>query len=707
MIGQKIGNYIIQAKIGSGAMGTVLLGRHKSLGTPAAIKAITAAHAHDADFALRFAREAQVQARLTHPNIARVLDHVEKDGRWYLICEYMAGGSLEEKLDERPLAIDRAVTWAREALFGLDHAHRNGIIHRDVKPANILINDQGQAAVTDFGIAIEIGGTRLTRVGTPIGTPEYMSPEQVVGGAIDHRTDVYAMGAVLYELIAGQPPFVSESPFEVQRAHTSDPPPPLAALRPDIEPALDAVIGRALAKAPADRFAGCGAFAHALEPWSVAGGERAPASQPAPTSPPEPPEDPKEKPEKRGRPRRILTGALTLLVALVVATGGSFLGGLIGGNAEPIPPALLLAVERARSEAAVAGRQADRAERAAAQSALASREAIDNAASAESANHGTTIGRANDASHTAATRAASSARTAADAAHGADRAATAAAETADQVRSLVAAVPQQGDQHSVAEPLIIRLARFASSAAFADPGDGEEAALAAEADLAAVDARSAADRAASAAASAAQATTNAVDAAKRAQQALDRWQARPALRPPPPVKPIAPLPPPSPGPSPPPSLPATPSVAVIVVGEHSFAIALEGALEKNLRAASFPIIRARNASAVSRHLAGNEKPDAHALARATEHAGAHVLVFAHVGFISDREIKVLGRRDRAIRSRIRLDAYSTAGGSLGGGWGSTLEYTENGAPAMASKLARDVGHEIAGTIWRTWNAQRR
>ncbi|MCG8459937.1 MAG: protein kinase, partial [Holophagales bacterium] len=268
MIGQTIGSYVLESKLGEGGMGEVYLGRHQSLDTLAAVKVMAPAFSHDPRLHERFSREAKTQAQLRHPNIAQVLDHVEHDGRWFLVVEYMPNGTLEDALAQRhePLETADALAWGRQALLGLDHAHERGIVHRDIKPANLLINERGEAAVTDFGIALEAGARRLTQTGVSIGTPEYMSPEQIRGAAdLDRRTDIYSMGVVLYELLANRVPFHADSIFEVQRAQVSDPPPPLRTAAPQVPEALEAIVMRALAKDPDERYATCGEFAESIE----------------------------------------------------------------------------------------------------------------------------------------------------------------------------------------------------------------------------------------------------------------------------------------------------------------------------------------------------------------------------------------------------------------------------------------------------------
>ncbi len=333
MIGLEVGSYVLESELGKGGMGEVYLGRHKSLDTRAAVKVMAPAFSTEPQLRERFSREARTQAQLNHPHIARVLDHVEKDGRWFLVIEYMENGTLEGVIERsaEPVPVVHSLAWSHQALLGLDHAHRKGIIHRDVKPANILINDRGEAAVTDFGIAMELGAQRLTRTGTSMGTPEYMSPEQIRGAAdLDHRTDVYSMGIVLYELLTGRVPFRSPSTFEVQRAQVSDPPPPLKQINPAVSAELAELVTRALVKDPKQRYSGCGEFACAIETFEQ--GKLVPVPPPLPrrtvlearkseTFPPKPTvvtSSPKP-PKKRYRQAAIAVAAGLVAVAVAAA----------------------------------------------------------------------------------------------------------------------------------------------------------------------------------------------------------------------------------------------------------------------------------------------------------------------------------------------------------------------------------------------------
>ncbi len=269
MIGTQIGSWTIESHLGKGGMGQVYLARHRTLDTLAAVK-VLAPTLDEEEFRRRFFQEAKTQARLRHPNIAHVLDYIEQDGKWFLVVEYMEKGSLADHLltQTQPLPALGAISYSRQALAGLGHAHEHGVVHRDVKPANLLLNERNEVAVTDFGIAMVEGEHRLTSTGLSVGTPRYMSPEQIMDPkGVDHRCDIYSMGIVLYQLLLGRVPFESDSSFEIQRAQVYETPPPMRQIDPRIPPELERIVLRALAKKAEDRFASCTEFAEALTAW--------------------------------------------------------------------------------------------------------------------------------------------------------------------------------------------------------------------------------------------------------------------------------------------------------------------------------------------------------------------------------------------------------------------------------------------------------
>jgi serine/threonine protein kinase/type II secretory pathway pseudopilin PulG len=275
MEGMLIGNWKTERLLGEGGMGRVYLARHKHLNTVAALKVLHGSLTHDESFRNRFLKEAQTQSQLKHSNIAGVIDYIEQDGQYYLVVEYLGGGTLADLIDKAagPIDIPRALAWTKQALCALDYAHQLGVIHRDIKPSNIMFDDAGVLKVMDFGIALVMGGRRLTSTGVTMGTPEYMSPEQIVRpNEVDHRIDVYATGIVLYEMLTGRPPFQGDTDFSIRAAQVNEPPPPLRHLNPAIPEALEQVTMKAIAKDPNRRYSGCGEFVSALNRLTPSGG---------------------------------------------------------------------------------------------------------------------------------------------------------------------------------------------------------------------------------------------------------------------------------------------------------------------------------------------------------------------------------------------------------------------------------------------------
>jgi eukaryotic-like serine/threonine-protein kinase len=248
------GRYRIMRKLGSGGMADVYLAEDEELGRRVAIKILNDKYAPDEQFVERFRREAKNAAGLSHPNIVSIYDRGEAEGTYYIAMEYLDGRSLKELVVARgPLPIPDAISATRQVLAALRFAHRKGVVHRDIKPHNVMADADGRLKVTDFGIA-RAGVSQMTEAGSIIGTAQYLSPEQARGAPVDQRSDLYSMGVVLYEMLTGQVPFTGESPVEIAMKHLSDTPRPPSLLRPDIPPDLDMVVLRALAKNPEDRF---------------------------------------------------------------------------------------------------------------------------------------------------------------------------------------------------------------------------------------------------------------------------------------------------------------------------------------------------------------------------------------------------------------------------------------------------------------------
>jgi beta-lactam-binding protein with PASTA domain/predicted Ser/Thr protein kinase len=249
------GRYRVLRRLGSGGMANVYLAEDEELGRRIAIKILNERHAADEQFIERFRREAKNAAGLSHPNIVQIYDRGEAEGTYYIAMEYLGGRTLKETVaDRQPLPIREAIDYARQILAALRFAHRNGIVHRDIKPHNALMDDDGRLKVSDFGIARAGAASQMTEAGSIIGTAQYLSPEQARGAAVDHRSDLYSLGIVLYELLTGTVPFTGDTPVEIAMKHLSKVPEPPSAKRPEIPRALDQVVLRALAKDPDDRY---------------------------------------------------------------------------------------------------------------------------------------------------------------------------------------------------------------------------------------------------------------------------------------------------------------------------------------------------------------------------------------------------------------------------------------------------------------------
>jgi beta-lactam-binding protein with PASTA domain/predicted Ser/Thr protein kinase len=248
------GRYKVVRKLGAGGMANVYLAEDQELGRRVAIKMLDERHAQDEQFVERFRREAKNAAGLSHPNIVSIYDRGEAEGTYYIAMEYLEGRTLKELLVSRgptPLAV--AIDYARQILAALGFAHRNGIVHRDIKPHNVVVAPDGRLKVTDFGIA-RAGASQMTETGSIIGTAQYLSPEQARGAAVTPASDIYSVGIVLYEMLTGSVPFTGDTPLEIAMKHLSATPEPPSERRAEIPHELDSIVLRALAKNPADRY---------------------------------------------------------------------------------------------------------------------------------------------------------------------------------------------------------------------------------------------------------------------------------------------------------------------------------------------------------------------------------------------------------------------------------------------------------------------
>jgi len=255
-VGKTLGNFRILECLGSGGAGMIWKAEDLTLGRIVALKALRPELAADGEMAERFRSEARTLAKLSHPNVASLYSLIEDEDGLFLVLEYVEGNTLAALLaGSGLLPFDSAFALFHQVLDGVGHAHEAGVVHRDLKPANLMVDARGRVKVMDFGIARMQGAARTTHHGKLVGTPEYMSPEQVRGEDATIRSDLYCLGIVLFEMLTGQPPFRAPASFELMRAQLEDAPPDPCALRPDLDPRIASALLRALAKVPADRFA--------------------------------------------------------------------------------------------------------------------------------------------------------------------------------------------------------------------------------------------------------------------------------------------------------------------------------------------------------------------------------------------------------------------------------------------------------------------
>jgi serine/threonine protein kinase len=343
-IGSEVAGFRIESVLGRGGMSVVYVAEQMRLGRKVALKVLTTELAWDEHFRERFVRESHIAATIDHPNIIPIYDAGEADGLLYIAMRFVEGPDLREILKRGSIGVGRTIFLIEQLASALDAAHAHSLVHRDVKPGNILLDEStDHTYLTDFGVAKQTTARGLTSTGHFLGTVEYAAPEQIEGGHVDARTDVYALGCVLYECLTGSPPFSHGTEHAVLHAHLVDPPPSVTRVRPELPLAFDGVIATAMAKLADDRFASCGELAQAAR--SAASGtarrvEEEPrarsdtvASAPAPevpaaaaaaaAEPPPPPEEP-EPPAKREpwlTPARQLLLTLLLVVLAATASG--------------------------------------------------------------------------------------------------------------------------------------------------------------------------------------------------------------------------------------------------------------------------------------------------------------------------------------------------------------------------------------------------
>jgi hypothetical protein len=352
--GVQVAGYRIESVAGRGGMGVVYRATDVNLDRPVALKLISDELAEDDSFRERFKRESRLAASIRHPNVITVFRAGEEDGNLFIAMDYIVGTDLKALIASRGTLEPRvAARIAWQVGQALDAAHAKTLVHRDVKPANVLISDQGgepHAYLTDFGLTKNVGSeTGMTKTGVVVGTIDYMAPEQVAGGPVDGRVDIYSLGCVLWEALTGKVPFQRNSAVAKMYAHTHEPPPSLAEAAPGLPAELDGVVARAMAKRPEERYLSAGDLGEAalaaaegrgveLSERSVAVGAAAPGdgvgdatvvARAAPTAV-------SERDGGRRRPWRLLGAGAAAVAALVVALVLLLSGGGDGGGAKPL-----------------------------------------------------------------------------------------------------------------------------------------------------------------------------------------------------------------------------------------------------------------------------------------------------------------------------------------------------------------------------------
>ncbi|WP_328390979.1 serine/threonine-protein kinase [Nocardia sp. NBC_00416] len=368
--GAVVGGYRLIRLLGSGGMGAVYLGQHPSLPRQDAIKILDEDLSGDPEFRARFEREGDLAAGLDHPNIVPVYNRGEEDGRLWIAMKFVPGTDASEEAQKGPAIMPprRALHIISEVGKGLDYAHRRRLLHRDIKPANFLLSnapddDEERVLLTDFGVAKSVEDSQhLTATGKFMATVAYASPEQLLGGQVDHRSDIYSLGCSLYRLLAGQNPYPSTVPAVVMMGHLNEPPPQISAIRPDLPRALDHTFARVLAKNPRERYGTCREFV-ADAAAAMTGRSRYPGfgattpvvaappttstgySPPGPNPPPDqetvvtqprdgyPATGPRAQGPKRKRRRGMLMSASSAVVVLLAVAAGAYLVSNSGGAA--------------------------------------------------------------------------------------------------------------------------------------------------------------------------------------------------------------------------------------------------------------------------------------------------------------------------------------------------------------------------------------
>jgi serine/threonine protein kinase len=372
LIGKTLGQYQIIEVAGKGGMAVVYKAYQPSLNRYVALKVLPDYLAQDEQFVMRFEQEARAAAALRHPNIMVIYDVGQEGNTHYIAAEYLEGSTLSQAMSQQrgPLPLPRTVNIVNQLASALDFAHARGLVHRDIKPSNAFLSADDHVTLMDFGIVKALtGGAQMTRTGTMVGTPEYMSPEQAEGRPIDQRSDIYSLGVMLYQLLTGRVPFTAETPTAVLLAHVTKAPQPPSQINPGIPPAVEAVVMRSLAKKPEERFSSAGELARALaqaasgapasaflSPTLIPAHPSTPPPAPQAGYAPRTPTPPPMPPAKSGRRVNwLLWGGLGVAALAFVCILGFvllFVIGSSGGKPTPVPTKVTLATEAPPTEPA-------------------------------------------------------------------------------------------------------------------------------------------------------------------------------------------------------------------------------------------------------------------------------------------------------------------------------------------------------------------